>query len=322
MKKAIHARALGAAFVTMVWYLGVSLCILLDAKFPGISLAAELLNFIFFAVLCSLFALYLTDNKTKRVGSFFLVLLFAPLLSSMTSDLIFLPTAKTAKVSDLSSPGYTITSTNVKVDNTDMRTVMDVAMKRSPDVMAFIEVGQYQATELDKVVPKDYPHRYKSKTEGPFGILVYSKQPIENAKFENDTFADEPHFEGEIQFGSEKVNFAVVHPMIPLRHQDLLKRDQRIVKLVTEKSQPDAKVVVVGDFNATRTSTLFRDLKNLGRGLVVAPAHGFKISLKPYMLLVDHVVFSGDSIGLRASGHDLVEGSDHKMAWAQFNTGK
>lgn len=205
---------------------------------------------------------------------------------------------------------FLVASLNVNVDNDNMRDAVQWAVENRPDVMAFSEVSEHQLVTIRKSLSHIYKHEYKTATQGIFGMSVFSYYPVEGAHYIDDEGAGQPMFIGKVMWDVEPVMLGVVHPMPPFTGEYLKKRDLSVRTLA--EALGDGPAVLMGDFNATRASTL---MPHLGEKFAYSPKTPF-YTVKPYLLDIDHVLHSKEHFLRTQSNASIVDGSDHRLMWS------
>lgn len=300
-----------------------SVAVALGLKVPYLGLLAELSMHMYVGMLCAflifVIASFLYQRKNPGdpiIRQAIRNIAFAA-IASMASHAAVTYTAvpKLALAPVADKHQFAVASLNVHTDNMDMTTAAQWALENAPDVMAFVETSQAQAAALKKALGHRYEFEYLSKTEGPFGIAVYSVYPIQDPVFAYDTQADQPFFTGTVMFPARPLEIGVVHPMPPFTPEFLEKRDARVMEIVRKfEGKPS---IIMGDFNATPGSTLFHEIGTKRYGS--APVKTFA-TVMPYALPVDHVLLAQHpQLALAESGSSYVEGSDHRLVWAAFH---
>ena len=206
--------------------------------------------------------------------------------------------------------------TNVLMDNRDFDKWHDVIGAEDVDMVVAVETDQWWAEQM-RVLEADYPHRKEIPQDDTYGMVVYSRFPLEDLEVKRLVEDEVPSLWTRVQLpDGPRVQVVVVHPRPPRPDigQDSHLRDAELVLVARTVEPLDRPVVVVGDFNDVAwsyTTHLFQNLAGLldprrGRGLYTT-FHADHVCLR-YPL--DHV-FHSDDLGLvemRVLGHT---GSDH-----------
>lgn len=315
-KKPINQLAMSAwrisAFLAAAGFLVPHTIALLGFNLPWSTLLLEFTFHVSIAIAVS-FLFWLVAELYTRTPGLALRALGLVVLLSISGGVAWarigaLPRLETAE--KVYTAPFLVASLNVNVDNEKMREAAQWAVENRPDVMAFSEVSEHQLVALRKSLNHIYKYEYKTKTQGLFGMSVFSYYPIAGAQFINDDGTNQPMFAGKVLWDVEPVMLGVVHPMPPFTPELLAKRDSEILALA--EGLGDGPAVLMGDFNATRASTL---MPLLGKKFGYAKKTPF-YTLKPYLLDIDHVLMSREHFLHTESNASIVEGSDHRLVWA------
>lgn len=206
--------------------------------------------------------------------------------------------------------------TNVLMDNREFEKWHKVVTGEDADVIVGIETDQWWADRM-RVLEADYPHRKEVPQDDTYGMIVYSRFPLEDLEVKRLVEDEVPSVWARVTLpDGPRVQLVLVHPRPPRPTipQDADLRDAELVLVARAVEKMERPVVVAGDFNDVAwsyTTTLFQDLAELldprrGRGMI-STYHADHALLR-YPL--DHVFHSDDLalVDLQRLGHT---GSDH-----------
>lgn len=159
-----------------------------------------------------------------------------------------------------------------------------------------------------------YPHREQAVRRGAFGMAVFSKFPLREARWHVDHSEHYPIFSGTVEIGEKRVTLTALHPPPPVRQRSARARNE-ILSLVPTMIPDDGSRLLVGDLNCTPWSPHFRELCRATGLRDSALGHGVQATWFPRSLPIgipiDHVLISKDiAIQNREVGPYL--GSDHR----------
>jgi endonuclease/exonuclease/phosphatase (EEP) superfamily protein YafD len=212
---------------------------------------------------------------------------------------------------------FRITSYNVQASNRDHARSIDWVKESAPPVIFFTEVSE-EWTEALQELEGIYPHFIN---DGP-DFAFFSKFPIVH---------HEVHRVSEIEFrlleahlatkeGGEVVVFAG-HPLPPLSGRWGKALDDFVAALVQELSREQGRVVVVGDFNATRWSRKTKVFEEIGlreasKGRAPGPTwnRGHPVLGIP----IDRILYRGEGMSCRSFEICPDLGSDHRAVTAEI----
>ena len=213
--------------------------------------------------------------------------------------------------------GIRITSYNVQASNREHGRSIEWVKATQPMAIYFTEVDE-EWSEALKELEGIYPHWIN---DGP-DFAFFSKFPI---------VRHEVHRVSEIKFrlleaelvipdGGPLVVFAG-HPLPPVMERYANALDDYIAALVQELSREQGRVVVVGDFNATRWSKkteVFDSIGLLEASKGKAPGPTWNRGHPVLGIPIDRILYRGEGMSSRKFeiGPDL--GSDHRPVTAEI----
>ncbi|MFP4471274.1 MAG: endonuclease/exonuclease/phosphatase family protein, partial [Bacteroidales bacterium] len=131
------------------------------------------------------------------------------------------------------------------------------------------------AWQLD-VITDHYPHHIKYPLDNTYGMLLYSRLPLENGKIEYLIKKNVPSIHADVRAENFTFKLACLHPEPPAPEeaQTSLPRDRELVVMARKIKETPGPWVVIGDFNDVAwsdTSYKFRSISKLkdprkGRG--------------------------------------------------------
>lgn len=129
-----------------------------------------------------------------------------------------------------------------------------------PDVVFLAEVDQEQLENVQGL--KDtYPFaKGLSLGKRNFGIMVLSRLPVERAEVCRIGGHGLPSVVARLRWGDQVVTLIGTHPASPTTPRRLALRDRQLGAIATFVAQQPGPVIVVGDFNTTSWSAVFRRL--------------------------------------------------------------
>ena len=206
----------------------------------------------------------------------------------------------------------TIVSYNVGAGSADQQEVIDYVGERSPDLVFFLESTEEWVNAMP-TAGTGYAVGNQIPEDRAYGITVLGDGVTVVELLELGT-TDDPVMRVQATIDDQQVAVFAVHPRPPDSEGTTEARDTLFAELADLISQEPMPVVVIGDFNATPWSYVFRDFSS-DTGLVNSQ-NGFGLSatwpstLPVALIPLDHMLHS-DSLTTvtREVGPDL--GSDH-----------
>lgn len=166
---------------------------------------------------------------------------------------------------------------NVKMENRDSAAFLEAVRSRDPDVIAVVEPDAWWQEQLESL-QASHPHTVFAPRDNTYGMLVYSRLRLTNARVEHIVQDDVPsiHARAWLPNGySVDLHFLHPRPPAPQEATDTKERDAEILivgKRVEDRSRP---AIVAGDLNDvawSSTTSLFQEISGLldpriGRGM-------------------------------------------------------
>ena len=223
-------------------------------------------------------------------------------------------------------PGKTkvrLMSFNVWAVNWGFEEVIDEIRLHDPDVLVVLEYAGMWHEALN-ALNKSYPFQHRDPRWHGYGIAVFSKLPLENAKSIplTKTEIDNPAIEVSLRIDGQLLNLTAGHVMSPVSRYRLKLRNQQFEELAESVNAKSSPKILVGDMNCTTasgylanliSSTQLRDSRQ-GFGI-----HTSWVKFAPLITVpIDHVLVS-EEIHI----HDRFTGSpadsDHRPVIVDFS---
>jgi endonuclease/exonuclease/phosphatase (EEP) superfamily protein YafD len=187
---------------------------------------------------------------------------------------------------------------NVLIDNRETGKLLRLVEKLNPDLVLLAEVDEYW-TEKVAELEKRYPYFVKCPLDNAYGIALYSRLELRNAKLKFLIEDDIPSIHGQVVLPSGKiVNLFCLHPRPPVPTENFrsLERDAELLMVGRMIDKIDEPTIVAGDLNDvawSRTTRLFQKISGLldprvGRGLYPT----FPVAYPMVRCPLDHVFHS------------------------------
>ena len=164
---------------------------------------------------------------------------------------------------------------NVNAANADYERLLALARATSPDVVVVQEATEGWARAFEEISP-DFPHSHVVARPDTFGIAVYSRLPLRDAKTVALGGAQIPSVTVMVEAGGASFSLVTAHTYPPLA--GLFEgRNEQLAQLAVLASGSARPVVLVGDLNASPWSPHFAKLlretglRDARRGFGVLP---------------------------------------------------
>ena len=170
-----------------------------------------------------------------------------------------------------------IMSANILMTNRRAGDLLQIVARERPDVLVTLETDPWWERQLETLEP-DYPHTLKCPLENLYGMHLYSRLPLEDAKIQFLVEDEIPSMHLLLVLPSgRRVELHCVHPAPPSPTENPTSRERDAELVMVGRSVVDSEypVIVCGDLNDvawSKTTRLFRKVSELldpriGRGM-------------------------------------------------------
>jgi len=266
--------------------------------------------FLFFALMAILSFGYFKDKKLAIYSlgalALSLTITFIPLLPHIS----------------LSAPwnkaSLKIMSVNVLASNNEYAKIQQLIQEENPDLLAIIELSPDQYSVLGTFLGSAYPYQFIRPVANPTGIGLFSKQPLEEATFEDPAQDNFGLISASINIDHKTYNLIAAHPFPPINQNGLQRRTRVYQNLPVIRKNPANPTIILGDFNNTLWSGDFQKLMQAMDVQVnlLSPMTWPAIKFFP-KIGIDHILIPKNSyfVSIRR-GPDM--GSDHYPVIAEI----
>ncbi len=149
-----------------------------------------------------------------------------------------------------------VLTVNVSFRQFSARRFREIVAEAAPDVLLVVEFTPH-AEEVLAEFDKLFPQQLKAPAEGPYGIAVWSRFPLERAF----TFplGPVPAVEARVQTPAGTFTLLGVHLSAPTLPRRAEQRNQELKLLAEHRAMLAGPVIVAGDFNVTPYSPYYGD---------------------------------------------------------------
>ncbi|WP_035602237.1 endonuclease/exonuclease/phosphatase family protein [Haloferula sp. BvORR071] len=264
-------------------------------------------QYAWFLLLCAILLLRLQSRRMAMVAA---LLSLIPLSRVVPG---YLPAPAVAQGSTV----VKIASFNVLASNQKHARTIAWVKETLPDAIFFTEVSE-EWTEALKALEGVYPHFIN---DGP-DMAFFSKFPISSFEMHRVSKIEFRLLEARLATPGGPLVFFAGHPLPPLTPDWAKALDDFMAAAEQEVSQEQGRVVLVGDFNATRWSAKTKDLYKLGlqdASKGKAPGPTWSRGNPVLGIPIDHILFRGEGMSCKSFliGPDI--GSDHRPVVAELS---
>ena len=183
-----------------------------------------------------------------------------------------LPTIQSATADSLS-----LMIANVLMTNRNAEGFLTLVREQDPDILIAVETDAWWEHAL-RGLEADYPYQVKHPLDNTYGMLVYARMELRDARVRFLIEDDVPSIWASVMLPSGTlVDLICLHPRPPRpdKAQDSTERDAEILLTAKEVAARERPVIVTGDLNDvawSHTTRLFQRISGLldprrGRGL-------------------------------------------------------
>ena len=151
-----------------------------------------------------------------------------------------------------------IVSFNVSSANRNFEETMDYLRSVDPDVFGLIEVNHAWEAALSSQFPQ-YDRKIIAPETGAFGLGLFSKFPLENARLEFSEVTGIPSIAARFTVQGEDVDVVLTHAYPPISPKLFRERNRQLSAIAARRSEFAQNWIVMGDFNCGPWSPYFRD---------------------------------------------------------------
>lgn len=166
---------------------------------------------------------------------------------------------------------------NVFIENRETEKFLKMVEKTNPDIVLLAETDDFWLEKIAEI-KKKYPYFVECPLDNAYGLALYSKLELENARLEFLVEDDIPSIHTNVILRSgRKVDLYCLHPRPPVPTESLrsMERDAELLMVGRHINKQDAPTIVCGDLNDVAwswTTKLFQKVSGLldpriGRGL-------------------------------------------------------
>nr|WP_255490857.1 endonuclease/exonuclease/phosphatase family protein [Spartinivicinus marinus] len=200
---------------------------------------------------------------------------------------------------------------NVNLNNTNTELLLQWLQQRQPDIVAVEEYTPTWSQALNQL-GNLYPYKIERPRNDGFGIVLFSRYPIDNLQIQHFGPDRLPSITGVVLWNQFKIQLLITHPVPPMSQSMAISRDLQLEDIAWWLKYQSNPVVLLGDLNTTPWGYSFKklintaNLKSTRTGAGLLPTWPGKLPLIP----IDHILLSKSLEVISVEvGPDI--GSDH-----------
>lgn len=227
----------------------------------------------------------------------------------------FIASPERATAEGTTGASLTVVTANLNAENPDPSALLRWAKDIGADIIVLQEVSPRTALELKKW--GDHSHRIVVPQEGPFGLGILSRHPLESNET-REPAGQTLHIRTHILWGDTRIALSAVHPMPPV---STAYHAQRVALFKTESkwaASTGLPAIISGDFNASPWSSAMEPFTAQGLQRASGPWPTWPAAFP--LIPIDQVVVSGHWRVMDAEVGPAI-GSDHRPVRVQLAPG-
>ena len=159
-----------------------------------------------------------------------------------------------------------IITANVLRTNREYAEYIRIIRRETPDLVVLAEPDSGWEQAL-RVIESDYPWTMKCAIGNTYGMLLYSRLPLEDERIRFRVEEDVPSFSAFVRIRiGERLELHCIHPRPPHVGVDTVERDAELVLVAKEVRGSENPIIVTGDLNDvawSHTTRLFLRISGL-----------------------------------------------------------
>ncbi len=213
-------------------------------------------------------------------------------------------------------PSIKLLMANVLMENRNSEPLHKIIRREQPDIILLLEPDTWWKNQFTSL-HGDYPYRISQPQDNTYGILFYSRFPLEGGKVNFWVDPKIPSIQTWVRYtDGREIALYGIHPTppVPGHNDDSTERDAELIMVAREVKDKKYPIIVIGDLNDvawSHTTRLFQRISQLldpriGRGTFNTFPSGFPIIRWP----LDHIFHSEE---FELASIQVLEdiGSDH-----------
>jgi endonuclease/exonuclease/phosphatase (EEP) superfamily protein YafD len=256
---------------------------------------------IMFIMICCLIGLAVFSDIRFWMNGVLAVLMVLAFIIQFSYVFPYLPLAKKEMAEGKGVPFATVSlmMSNVLMDNQHYEKLIKLAELYQPDILLAVETNEWWSRKLH-ALDEHFKYSVKHPLENTYGMLLFSKVPLNNVHIKHLVKEEIPSIHTEITKDNFTFKLACIHPEPPAPgHADTsMPRDRELVIMANKIKGDPSPYIVIGDLNDVAwsdTSSKFAKISGLrdprkGRGFF----NTFHAKIPLMRFALDHAFFSDE----------------------------
>ena len=198
-------------------------------------------------------------------------------------------------------------------DNSETAALLAQIDAEDPDLVILQEMSSIWLAALQEL-SEEYPYSVAEAQDGAFGIGLFSKFPLDDARIVPAPPLDLPEIRAIVRLGEQRINLVSAHPMPPVGRAETEARNAQLLALGDDLAKTSGPTVFVGDLNISMwapTYVSFEEasgLRNSRKGFGIVPT--FPVFFRLAGIPIEHCLIS-EELRVLEFRTGLSIGSDH-----------
>ncbi|MBN2146942.1 MAG: endonuclease/exonuclease/phosphatase family protein [Anaerolineales bacterium] len=211
---------------------------------------------------------------------------------------------------------------NVLGQNSHYHRLIQSVQASQADLLVFVETNTGWMAAIQPALQETYPHCYAEVREDNYGIVIFSRLPLQHTKTHWFGPANVPTLVASLEWEGKALTLIATHPPPPKAPHMTRQRDAQLNELADFASRQESEILLLGDLNTTSWSDAFRNLlresrlHDSRRGFGIQPTWPAHSPL--FLIPLDHILHSA---GIHIHQRKVLAaiGSDHLPVLLDFS---
>lgn len=150
---------------------------------------------------------------------------------------------------------------NVYKENQETAALLAQIDAEDPDLVILQEMSSIWLTTLQGL-SEEYPYSVAEAQEGAFGIGLFSKFPLDDARIVSTPPLELPEIRAVVRIGEQRLNLVSAHPMPPVSRAGTEARNAQLAALGDELAKATRPTLFIGDLNISMWAPTYQSFEN------------------------------------------------------------
>jgi len=195
---------------------------------------------------------------------------------------------------------FSVMMLNVEAKNTGYQKAIQTIKEIDPDIL-LLEEFTHEWRANTKELNGLFPYSFGSPQIDCSGNMMYSKYPLEDMEIKAVGLYERPTLVSKVLIKGRKINIVGTHPVPPIGRERAELRNGHLLDVARITSELNGSIVLLGDFNTTPFSNLFKMIVKISGLNDSMQGYGPQLSwpawylpINPFLIPIDHCLVSKD----------------------------